>query len=73
MTETKNLSLPERIRAEMKAQRYSGRALGRAAGVDCGLLSRYFNGKSDLSLKSLEAVLGVLGYELSMRKKTRKS
>ncbi len=73
MSETKNFSLIERIRAEMKEQRYTGRALSRASGVDAGLLSRYFNGKSDLSLKSLEAVLNVLGYELSMRKKSRKS
>lgn len=69
MSGAKKLSLPERIKLKMEEQRYTGRALSRASGVDAGLLSRYFNGKSDLSLKSLEAVLNVLGYELSIRKK----
>ena len=62
-------AISERIQEEMAKQRYSARALGAASGVSPALLSRYFNGKSELSVRSLEAVLGALGYELSIRKK----
>lgn len=65
------VSLPERIRREMEAQRYSMRELGAASGVAPSLLSRYFSGQSALSVKSLEAVLEVLGFELTMRKKKK--
>ena len=62
-------NIPERIKDEMEKQLWSGRALCSECGVDPGLLSRYLNGKSELSVRSLEAVLGVLGYELSIKNK----
>ena len=63
--------IPERIKEEMEKQRWSGRALCAQCGVAQSSLSRYLTGKIDLSVKSLEAVLGVLGYELSIRKKQK--
>ena len=67
------MSLSEQIRQEMEAQRYSMRELGAASGVAQSLLSRYFSGQSALSVKSLEAVLEVLGLELTIRKKRKRN
>lgn len=63
------VSIRDDIDEAMSAKGVIAAQLARDSGIDEGLLSRFFNGKSALSLKSLTAVLDVLGYELTIRKK----
>jgi transcriptional regulator with XRE-family HTH domain len=66
------MSLREDIQAVMSEQGVTAYAVSMKSGIDQGLLSRYFSGKSALSVKSLDILLGVLGYELTIRRKKRK-
>jgi transcriptional regulator with XRE-family HTH domain len=63
------MSLREEIRAVMMEQGITAYAVGEKTGLDRSLLSRFFAGKSALSLKSLTVLLNALGYELSIRRK----
>ena len=65
------MSLAGDIKALMAEQGLSGRELAARSGIDPGLLSRYLNGKSALSIRSLESVLAVFGFELAMKKKKK--
>lgn len=41
----------------------------RDAGVSRAMLSRYFNGKVAMSIKTLDKLLEYLGYELTLKKR----
>ncbi len=61
--------LTKKIRDVMKEAGVSAAQLSRKSGINEGLLSRYFNGKSELSVRSLTLLLDALGYELTIRKR----
>jgi transcriptional regulator with XRE-family HTH domain len=66
------MNLREEIRGVMSEQGITAMAISKKCGIDRSLLSRFFSGKSALSVKSLDILLGALGYELTIRRKKRK-
>ena len=66
------MSLTDEIREAMTSKGVNVAWLSKESGVNEGLLSRYFKGKSALSVKSLDALLDTLGYELTIRKKRKR-
>jgi transcriptional regulator with XRE-family HTH domain len=66
------MNLREDIQAVMSAQGVKAYAVSMKSGLDQGMLSRFFSGKSELSVKSLNILLDALGYELAIRKKRKK-
>ena len=65
------MTLQEQIQAVMTEQDVTAYSIAEKTGIDRGLLSRFFSGKSALSIKSLEVLLDELGYELSIKKKRK--
>jgi transcriptional regulator with XRE-family HTH domain len=65
------MSLREEIKGVMSEHGVTAYAVSGKTGLDTGLLSRFFSGKSALSVKSLDILLNHLGYELSIRRKRR--
>jgi transcriptional regulator with XRE-family HTH domain len=65
------MSLREEIKGVMSERSITASAVSEKTGLDQGLLSRFFSGKSALSVRSLEILLNHLGYELSIRRKRR--
>ena len=63
------MSIREEIISAISEQGKTAYAVSMKSGIDQGLLSRYFAGKSALSVKSLDALLNALGYELTIRRK----
>lgn len=70
--EARQMSLADEIREAMTSKGVNAAWLSRESGINEGLLSRYFKGKSALSVKSLDALLDTLGYELTIRKKRKR-
>ena len=66
------MGLREQIRSVMSEQEITAGAISGRTGLDRSLLSRYFSGKSALSVKSLDILLDALGYELTIRRRKRK-
>jgi transcriptional regulator with XRE-family HTH domain len=66
------MSLREEIKTTMLEQSITASAVSEKTGIDKSLLSRFFAEKSALSLKSLNALLDALGYELTIRRKKQK-
>lgn len=52
------------VRRAVEKSTVSRRELCRDAGVDCGNVSRFMNGKRGLTLESFEKLAGVLGLRL---------
>lgn len=52
------------IRRAIKQSGVSRRELCRVAGVDCGNVSRFMNGKHSLTLESVQKLAGALGLRL---------
>lgn len=59
----------EQVQAAMDAEDISAYKISMKTGLDQGLLSRFLRGQSPLSLRALNLVLDVLGYELMIQKK----
>jgi transcriptional regulator with XRE-family HTH domain len=66
------MSLRDEIQAVMFEQDITAYAIEGKTGLSRALLSRFFAGKSALSLKSLNVLLDALGYELTIRRKRRR-
>jgi transcriptional regulator with XRE-family HTH domain len=62
-----------RLREVLNKEGVSGYRLQKELGVDKGQLSRFLNGKIDMSLKKLEQIADYLGYDLVLVKRSKPS
>jgi transcriptional regulator with XRE-family HTH domain len=60
-----------RLREVLKEKGVTAYRLQKALGVDRGQLSRFLNGKIDISLKRLEQIADYLGYDLVLSKRSK--
>ena len=65
------MSLADEIRAVMSEKGVTAYEVMRETGLSQSVISRYFNDKVALSIKSLNTLLDYLGYELTIRKKRK--
>ena len=65
------MSLADEIRAVMSERGITPYAISRDAGVCQALMSKFFSGKGNMSVKTISAMLDYLGYELTIRKKRK--
>jgi hypothetical protein len=63
------MTMREEVKRVMGEKNMTAYRLSELSGINQGLLSRYFARKSELSVKSLEKLLDVLGCELTVRGK----
>jgi transcriptional regulator with XRE-family HTH domain len=66
------MTLADEIRAVMDKKGITAYKAAQETGLSQSALSRYFNGKVALSLKSIDELLDYLGYELTIRRKKNK-
>ncbi|MCG6536326.1 MAG: helix-turn-helix domain-containing protein [Syntrophales bacterium LBB04] len=62
-----------RLQEVLKKEGVSAYRLQKALGVDRGQLSRFLNGKIEISLKKLEQIADYLGYDLILVKRSEPS
>jgi transcriptional regulator with XRE-family HTH domain len=60
-----------RLQEVLKKEGVTAYQLQKALGVDRGQLSRFLNGKVDISLKKLEQIADFLGYDLVLSKRSK--
>ena len=65
------MSLAEEIKVVMSEKGITPYEVSRGAGVCQSLMSKYFNGKGTMSIKTISAMLDYLGYELTIKKKRK--
>ena len=56
--------ISRQLRAMIEARGLSAAELGRAAGVDGGVISRFLNGERDVRLETVDRLAEVLGLRL---------
>jgi transcriptional regulator with XRE-family HTH domain len=63
-----------RLREVLKGEGVTAYRLWKDLGIDQGMLSRFFRGKQNLSLRKLEQIADYLGYDIQFvkRKRSRK-
>jgi transcriptional regulator with XRE-family HTH domain len=63
------MTVREEVKRVMGERGMTAYRLSEQSGIDQGLLSRYFARKSEVSVKTLEKILDVLGCELAVRER----
>lgn len=62
-----------RLQEVLKKEGVKAYQLQKVLGVDRGQLSRFLNGKINISLKKLEQIADYLGYDLILAKRSKRS
>jgi transcriptional regulator with XRE-family HTH domain len=65
------MALIDEIKAAMTKKNVTAYSIEREIGLSQSMLSRFFNGKVAISLKSLNILLDYLGYDLTIKPKKK--
>ena len=61
----------DRLSDILKREKVTASRVSRDTGIDRGMLSKFLNGKINLSLKKLILIADYLGYDIEFVKRTR--